>query len=367
MTISWGVVYLLLFVYRSFYSVAAEIFVARFTTLGDSQGYQGEGATLLDEEWGQVDLVEQNRVVATMVTDVIGAVAHRTFGGSELAINLVFQAIAFVGIVILLQALHRRERLIVLALFLLPSFNVWSSVAGKEAIVVFAMGILSAFVIRLHRGDGRVGPLLLLAVLITYFFKDHYLPAIMFAVVGVIFVSRLKQKASAALLGGLISLAFLFVFRDQIDQLAFRIIPHFQGLGSSRAPFWVEQYDVFLKAPLGMLLAFYGPTAAEAEQGILFMFSFVESFVLLAILSVAILPRLLSTPVYLFIIVIFSVGWLLFAAYPLGVHNPGSAIRYRTGFEVFIFAMLIGMLSRRAHDDWAESVRWRSSRRGVAA
>ena len=110
-----------------------------------------------------------------------------------------------------------------------------------------------------------------------------------------------------------------------------------------------------------MFLGFFGPTLNEvAFGGPLQLASFIESAVLLAVLALAILRQLPSMPVYSALMGGFSLFWILFATYPLGVMNAGSAIRYRTGYELLIFVLITVIMSRQSYVSW---INWLALRR----
>lgn len=284
--------------------------------------------------------------------ETIGAVFFLLSGGNQFAINIGFQTIGFVGIVVLLRSVEARTRVWLAALLLLPSFNIWSSVAGKEAVVVLALGVISALIINLYQGRARFRWFYVPAFLTIFILKDQYLPAILFMIVGTMIARHVRQRTFLVLLAGTLSLTPLYLFRQEIDDLAFGMIPHFLGLGSSREAFWVEQNDVFWRAPVGMFQSFFGPTLAETSLGVLQVFSFVESTVIIGILLVFALRHLPRLPAYMVFMSGFTIFWILFATYPFGIMNPGSAVRYRTGYEMLVFVAIIFLLSRETFVGW---------------
>lgn len=349
--LTWGVVYALIFAYRTAMSIVAETVVARLTLLGDTSQYSRGEFTILEQDLSAV--VTNNRQVATQITESIGAFFYQLSDGNPIAINLGFQVIGFIGIVIFLRSLTPRDRIAAVLLLTLPSFTIWSSIAGKEAIVVFATGIIGAYIVRVYQGRETLTIGVAFSVLVVYLFKDHYLPAVFFLVAGPIIFRRVKQKTFGLILAGLGSLAMLYLVRDTVDALSFEILRHFEGTeGSTRLPFWVEQYDVFVKAPYGMFMGFFGPTVAEASRGILQLMSFVESSIMVAILLYLALGNLPRLPAFMVVMSSFTIFWLLFATYPLAIMNPGSAVRYRTGYEILLFVAVALILSRERFVQW---------------
>lgn len=350
---TWSVVYLLLWVYRCFYSLAAEVIIARLTSLGDSGRYQDE--KIESDLFGTLANAAQNpRQAATVFTEALGSLFNLIGGGSAVVTNIGFQTIAFVGIVALLRATPPRMRMLMLAFSMLPSFSLWSSVASKEALVVYGIGVLSALIIKLYNRTGTFGPEHALALLIVALAKNHYLPALAFLFVGTYIAERVRQRASLVLWVGTLSFAMLFVFESYLGDMALEVARHFDNQGSSRPPFWTSQQDVLIKAPLGMLLAFFGPTLSEISQGPLQLMTFVESGLLMGILLIILLARLPSMPVYLALMGFFTLFWIMFASYPFGAMNAGSAIRYRTGYQLLIFALIVVVMSRTSYASWIQ-------------
>ena len=104
-----------------------------------------------------------------------------------------------------------------------------------------------------------------------------------------------------------------------------------------------------------MFQGFFGPTFEESTQGILQNASFIESSFITSILLFLLLRNLANLPVYAFLIGLISLGWLLFASYPLGIMNAGSAVRYRTGHLLLVFVIFSVVFSREYYGRWLRS------------
>lgn len=348
---TWSLIYFLLWLYRCLYSVVAEVVIGRLTSLGDSGRYQdskieGDLFTTLENAGGNP------REAATVFTEALGALFNKLGGGNAVFTNVGFQTIAFFGIMALLRATPARIRPLMLGFCMLPSFSIWSSVASKEALVVWGVGMLSALIIQLYQGTGRIRAVHVAALLVVALAKNHYLPALAFLFVGTYVAQHVRQRASIVLWVGAASIAMLFVLQSYLGGLAMEVARHVDGMGSSRPPFWLIPSDVLTKAPLGMLLAFAGPTPTEALTGPLQLMTFLESALLLATCTVILLSRLPSMPVYTVLMGFFSLFWIMFASYPFGAMNAGSAIRYRTGYQLLIFALIVVVMSRSSYRSW---------------
>lgn len=359
--LGWSVLLLFFWLYRCFHSVVGQLVVVRLTSLGDSDRYQGgiSKFTGINAEFF---------TDSTTFLEGVGLGLSKLLGDNAIAINIVFQTIAFYGIVRLLLSIEPGLRKPFAFIMLLPSFNLWTSVAGKEAVIVFALGVLCSLLVDFFYNRARFSLMHVLATALLLLFKPHYFAALSF-IFGLTLVGRrVLQKEALVLVAGLATLAMLAMVSKRVDSLSFQVLKHFmhENAASTREPFWVEPYDVFWKAFEGMYLSFVGPTFEEALQQPLHMVAFVESMALVAVLLAMMLWRISRIPVYSFLLGAFTLFWLLFANYPFGVMNPGSAIRYRGGYLLLVVTIFVFVLSRRVFVDWqAGRVTGRPRRRRI--
>jgi len=132
MRFSWGFIYGVLWIYRSAYSYLGQVVVATLTTLGDSSQFQRADQVERNINLLSGDLVGAPRSFSTEVTETLGTFLFRVTGGDPVLINICFQTIAFVGIVVFLRTLRGWHRAVVLMLLAFPTFSLWSSVAGRK-------------------------------------------------------------------------------------------------------------------------------------------------------------------------------------------------------------------------------------------
>lgn len=377
MRVTWNAFYVLLFAYRSAFSVLGHLVVMRLTSIPDTAGFLTTDLTQLaakaQHQEFAIDLAMQMQ--AGLLTQAVASVFYVLSGGSAILIHIGFQAIAFWGIVLFLRSVRPGPRAFLAVLLMFPSFTVWTSIASKEAIVVFLVAILAKHVVDLFEGRYRSVAhhvcVLAPAALLLFLFKPHFLAAVIF-MIGVSKLAKyVRHPATFALACSVASLGLLFVLRDAVDtyvRARFRGIYAEPGNIQRGPPFLIDQYDTFLRAPAGMLRSFVGPTLTEATDGVLQMVTFVESVTLVVILALYVLPRLPRTPVFMAILSCFTVFWILFATYPLGVANAGTAVRYRADYLLIVLLALVPLLSRRTYVEWRKVGRGRSARpRPVAA
>lgn len=335
-------------------SVLGELVVARLTSLGDSSQYQRSVISILEisQAFSFDDIFSIGRVYSTPITESVGAIFYFLFFGNPILIDIGFQSIAFIGIFKFLTAVDGTARRYLALLVLTPSFNIWSSVAAKEALIVFFIGIISAYLVRLYHNNSKIGFLEVISAIGIFMYKVHYVPALLAIYLFIVVGNQVRQKVALAIGASVFSLVPLYVFKDKVDAMAFGILPHFLGYGSTREAYWVEKYDVFYKAPYGMFQGFFGPTLQESISGPLQMASFLESAFIVALLSLMLFRNIHKIPVFSLFVGISSLSWLLFASYPLGIMNAGSAVRYRTGHLLLVFLIFAIIFSRDRYVLW---------------
>jgi len=325
-----------------FYMFFALFVYANLTQLGDTRRY------LQGPNFGRSDFWYNS-------TTLMDTVAHGLsfFLGPVLA-NLPFVLLSVYGIYYAVKRLRlsKKQLIILLGLLSFPSFSIWTSIASKEAVAVFFMGVITGYIIDLIRNSTRKNYLLVaIAFYLCAIFKPQYLIGIT-ALLIYLFASRklnLQGLGKLGLLGlfFISSFSILFLLKDQINELSFIIPAHFRlDAGSTREnTIWLEDYDVFWNAPYGMLISFIGPTLNEAFTKATHLLVWLESLVIIIAFVIALLKIYLivlkTGNLNIFFISIFLTVtlWILFVHYPFGALNPGSAIRYRSNFYGFFVVL----------------------------
>lgn len=313
---------------------------SKFTSLGDYDRYinstQNFSMLILD---------------STPFVDFSGNIAGSIFGRNFLA-NLPFICLSFYGVYYPVKKIVLSDdRLISLLLILsFPSFGVWTSVLGKESYCVFAVGLVLGYFIDLLSGYKRLPTFMeLFGIFLVYRFKPQYIIAMAHVFVFAFLRSR-RSKPGLILFVFILFIAIdistFYYFREVISDLSLMMHTHFSSSLTSRGNTLQEEYDVFIQAPYGMLLAFIGPTLSESIHRLVFLPTLIESIVMLAILIYGIWKGGVNRLIYgriniTFISVIFfAFFWFLFVHYPFGFFNPGSAVRYRSGFQHFLIILV---------------------------
>jgi len=333
------------FLIKLFYMFFAIFIYSKLTTLGDT-GRWMSGRLFIPENLSFL-------YTSTEFMDFFGGISSYMLG--SILGNLPFMILSFYGIYYSVSKLSLTNNQFYILLFLLslPSFGIWSSVAGKEAIGVFFMGIILGYIIDiLDNNRFNVKVVELISFCLMFIFKPQYSIAI-FSIIIFIYLSRKLNlqgygKLFLLIFHIILAVIVLYIYKDTINEISY-ILPKYFSLdaGSTRENnIWINDYDVFFNAPYGMFIAFWGVTLNEVFNKLILSIFFTESLIIFSFFLYFIVLSLKkiydSGRVNILILSIISMMlfWLLFAQYPFGVFNPGSALRYRENFYGFLVIML---------------------------
>jgi hypothetical protein len=312
---------------------------SKFTKLGDTKGYLSG----LEYDLSSVFLN------STHMMSFLGHSLSFFLGPTFANLPFVFLSIYGIFYAVKRLKLNNRELFFLLAILSFPSFGIWTSIASKEAMAVFFMGIILGFIIDvIKRNPKKNYFLVVIAFYLCTIFKPQYLIGIG-SLILFHYVCRkfsLNGIGKLALLGLFFILSFfsLYIFRHEINELSFMMPIHFSlEAGSTREnTIWLDDFDVFWNAPYGMFISFFGPTVNEALAKPTHLFAFIESLFIILLFFYGLLKLTLMSintgrlNVYYLGIFLTAALWILFVHYPFGALNPGSAIRYREAFYAFL-------------------------------
>ena len=273
----------------------------------------------------------------------------------EVLTHIVFSLLAFYGIKYFLDAIPEKNnkyyKILILMTFL-PSFTLWSSVAGKEPFVVFAMGIIAGEAVRFFSGKKfRFSFLVILAIFLVCIIKNQYMPAIFILVLYMKLREKinLSWKADLLILIAIIAAncVLIYLFRNKIDTFSLNRLQEMfpPASRSTRERVFIEQYDFFKKMPYLLPLAVWGPVWNETKTSIFHLAAFIENFFILGaylyLIKDFFIKIFKNFNIYYqwFFVSLLVIGWLFIAQYIQGVLNPGAAIRYRTNIYLLVTAL----------------------------
>ena len=333
--------------YKTFFSLFAFFVYNKFSSLGDTDQYIN----------GWSGITAESFYKPTQMMETFGGLIGVITRYSWLA-NIPFLLLSMYGTWYALKRLRlsRNQALIILILLLLPTYNIWTGIVSKESVGNFFMGVIAGYFIDIYR-DKRLLPNILeiVAFYLAAVFKPQYLIAL--AHVWVILALARRLNGKFILFIGLVlfglDIYLLYFNREIIGEFSLVMEIFFDPMAASTRPndIWVQKFDVFTNAPYGMLIAFVGPTLREAMDKPLQMMVFIESLFILAVMLLIIGKMAYRNVVAgtfspaRFFMLFFSFLWLMAVHYPFGALNPGSAVRYRENFYLYLVVMLIFCLS----------------------
>jgi hypothetical protein len=242
---------------------------------------------------------------------------------------------------------------LILLFLLLPSSFVWTSIVGKEALFFGGMG-LCLFIwskILVERLDWLDWAGLIFGISLCLFMRPHYGIALLWLFVS---TSLLKHfGGSAAVLLFISYICFgLVIYYFAWDQLLDR---GFGGIDSAGRASRFDSFDIEPNSiqglekfkdlvPLGIIFGVVGPLPSELINRIEFFPFFVEGVLVLMFPFIIVL--IMHKLDFCFNPLFFRIFWwcllpgiffLMVIHAPFGILNPGSAIRWRTNFEQFLY------------------------------
>jgi len=248
---------------------------------------------------------------------------------------------------------------------LLPHFMIWSGVVGKEALAIAGFLLVTRVCVDLTiKQRTKIAPLILGLLLIS--FRPHYFISYGYLLVATLLLTRCRGKMLDSpknsmfllLFGFLFSVLFIYIFWDNISQ-------HLLGLMQAKKAMFLDQtgqirtnrLDIQWQDPIdfisnlwwGLPVSIIGPTLQEAVARPLLLSAFLEGFIALGLFVFIIFKSInfaFANPKYNAVIILGLIPAILIGLlvnYPVGIFNPGSAIRYKQALAplFYFYAILL--------------------------
>lgn len=327
--------------------------LSKYTSLGDNEAYTSMRF---------ITAVAQNHQVisfTTSLTQILIYFLNKLFFQSSYLVNLFFNMLSFIGITLIIDKISLKKDLpsyLFVALLFLPNFNLWSSIAGKEALLVFFSGFIIKFIVIYFESSqapfaspknnirksflSRIGFMFILGLILLY--KPAFA---IFLIPLLVFIYFHKFSLDYPLVFYFLALGFFifacYLIRSQIDNFTLNINDAFPASAhSNRENIWTYHYAFFYTLPYTMWVSLWGPLWGELNSSIKAL-SFGESAILfLGYLSffVIYLKNSLKNGFNLSnaLVLIFSILLCVLTLTAMGYINPGTAIRYRANNYMFL-------------------------------
>ncbi|MBY7838680.1 hypothetical protein KW460_16625 [Vibrio fluvialis] len=317
---------------KIFYLLFATLVFSKFSQLGDTEDYIS-GHYLYREDFTS----------PAFILSYLGS----SLG--ELGSYIASMIISGASIIYLIKKsnLSNKLNVLILTTIFFPSFGIWTAILSKEVFVLLFMSLCVGFLIDVHSNRKNL-PSIFVCVFffILFSLKPHYSAAVIFTYFLLLLRNlgvRREFLLSITILSFSIIVPIAIHFIDIIYEYTQVITnSYFVNGGSTRKnDYWIELYDFFIYAPIGVPKAFIGPTLGESINRLSFLPFFIEGvliFIITLVGSFFSVYRSRSINVLSLCLFITFTLLLMFTHYPVGIVNPGSSIRYRSGI---IFPMLV--------------------------
>jgi len=260
----------------------------------------------------------------------------------------------------------------------LPQFLIWTGVTTKELLSVALFSLFIKQVINIINEEKVAKLTLILAGTIGVFLRPHYGISYLYLLVSTIIIvniikgrtkvpSTSKRVVFSIFLSIFLIFLFLFVLAINywdyaVEDLMSLSKDYFTGFSGSSTRYslasnWNSAMDFITYIPTGFFVSLVGPTLNESIERPMFFVAFFEGVLYIAIciyLYFILLLKTLNFRSNLFItLVLYSffpaLILILFAHYPLGIWNPGTALRYRQNMVplmIFFPLLLLGLQNK---------------------
>jgi hypothetical protein len=358
-----------------FLGSALQIVVVRalYGNVADFHLYDGQGAALTEAWHHGIWSVSGLQIPGTGTVSIVTGLVYTLVGVDQLGGFLVFSWFSLLGLVAFYRGFRialpeAKGKRYAVMIFLLPSLWYWPSAAGKEALMLLALGLMTLGAAHLLRTEWRGFVPLLAGLLLGAAIRPHEV-ALVFGSFAVAAVTRkVSRRTLVSPLRRVVTLLLVFVGGAILAVVTARFlgIPSFDsdaiahainganqatqgegdGFGSSHST-WNANPIFF---PVDVYIVLFLPLpfqVASATQAI----AALENLSILALIafswrSLAGVPRQLKESPFVVMCLVYSVGFLyIFAA--LG--NVGLLARERTMLFPFLFVLfaLPGSTARR--------------------
>ncbi|AYX15286.1 hypothetical protein EGX44_08865 [Yersinia pseudotuberculosis] len=250
--------------------------------------------------------------------------------------------------------------------FLLPSFQIWTSVAGKEIIAVIGFLFFIKWVINIQFGrDNRIH-YLVIGILFGVFLRPHYGIAYIYLAISAIILSRIKFRVFSngfyvlslfiiAIMLFLVLALTVNIWSAQFLSVLDTIEGYFLAYDASNSNRydieWGTISDYFYNITWGFFISIIGPTLNETLNRVVYLPFFIEgilSFILMIVISYRLYKSTNENVLYrklFYFSFLPALIIILMIHYPFGLFNPGSAIRYKQNITPLIYFYPLLMLA----------------------
>lgn len=242
---------------------------------------------------------------------------------------------------------------LILLFLLLPSSLIWTSIVGKESLFFGGMGLFlfiwAKFTVETLDQYDWIG--LIIGIFICHIMRPHYGVVLIWLFASTALIKRFDYGAIPLLIVGYLcfGLAAYYFASDELLSRGFGAIAstarssRFEYFGiDPKSSLGFQKFKDLM--PLGIVIGIIGPLPSEVMSRLEFVPFFVEGVLILMfpiVIAIFAYKKMFFYKTIFFKIFFLSVipgiFYLMVVHAPFGLLNPGSAIRWRTDFEQFLY------------------------------
>jgi hypothetical protein len=263
----------------------------------------------------------------------------------------------------------------------LPHFLIWTGVTTKELLSVALFSIFIKQVFNIVDKSTVNKKILIFAGVVAVFLRPHYGIAYLYLFVSTVLITYIYRRDYNIFSKGVVFLfygflilvlvTFLYYTFEYWEDVLIAVMEksknyfiHYSGSSTRYDLEFKSVSDFFSMIPSGLFMSLVGPTFAESLSRPLFFVAFIEGVIYLGIClfiyyvffikSLAYRNNLfLSLFLFSFLPALIA---LLLAHYPLGVFNPGTALRYKQALVplmVFFPLLMLGLFRKNKSEKYS--------------
>lgn len=242
--------------------------------------------------------------------------------------------------------------------FLLPSFQIWTSVAGKEIIAVAGLLFFIKWIINVQFERKNSILYLFVGIVFGILLRPHYGVAYIYLAISVFVLNKIKFSVFSngvyiisltaisiisALLLALTENLWSAPFLSVLDIIKNYFLTSDIAYANRYYIEWGTVSDYFDNILWGSMVSIIGPTFNEVFNRIVYIPFFIEgvlSLVLMAVIFYRLYKETHTNTLYrkyFYFSFIPAVIIILLIHYPFGLFNPGAAIRYKQNITPLIY------------------------------
>ncbi|EOW7153923.1 hypothetical protein ACO4GX_002458 [Yersinia enterocolitica] len=345
--------FLIILTVKVFFTFFAVYIYQQFSQLGDAERYLS--ATLNTD-----DFFDRTRFTDNVFSVLIFIFSYK------IVVNVFIACIfSFVFFSVLKDTFYLKYYKLAWLAFFLPSFQIWTSVAGKEVLAIMGFLLVIKYVVCLQLNVKCNILYLIVGGVVGVLLRPHYGLAYAYLLISTIILARLKVgRISIGIyffVLSVLSIMFIICISISIDLWspyfteAMKVIRSYFIITDAKASRenieWGGVSDYLNNMYWGVAYSIIGPTLSEVINRSVYMPFFIEGIISFALIIILVYKLYCSSRDFSFYRKFFYLSFLpsfvmiLMIHYPFGIFNPGAAIRYKQNISPLIYFYPLLVLS----------------------